>query len=230
MSHYEDGVAAYKKHDDAGAVAGFRRAVEEDPKNFRAAVYLALSLERTGDLEGAAIAARMALESRPDYAKGHNALGNICRSQGKLDEALHCYKTATRLEPGSSLYRHNLGITCADVGMHEAAQGELEEAASLDSSNADVWWDLATVALKRNDVGKAKIGLEKYLEIRPRGKNAQQAWCHLGDCLVSLGDQVGARLAFNTYLEGPPDEREAEVRAKLERLEADDPNVGTSFG
>ena len=86
------------------------------------------------------------------------------------------------------------------------------------------------MALKRNDVGKAKVALEKYLEIRPRGKHAQQAWCGLGDCLVGLGDQVGARLAYNTYLEGPPDEREAEVRAKLERLEAEDPNVGSSFG
>jgi len=230
LSHYEDGVAAYKKHADADAVTHFRQCLGEDPGNYRAAVYLALSLERLGDLEGALEAAKLAVGANPQYAKGQNAVGNVYRAMGRLDDALHAYKTASRLEPGSALYRHNLGITCFDVGLLDAAQAELEEAASLDPQNADVWWDLAGTGMKRNDLKCSKKALEKYLELRQRGVHAQQAWCDLGSVLVALGDAVGARLAFNTYLEGPPDEREAEVRAKLERLEREDPNVGPAFG
>jgi tetratricopeptide (TPR) repeat protein len=229
LSHYEDGVAAYKKHSDEEAASHFRKALEENPSQFRSAVYLALTLERMGDLEAAFGAAKLATGINVQYAKGHNALGNICRAMGKLDEALAAYKTASRLEPGSALYRHNLGITCVDVGMLDAGQQELQEAATLDPQNADVWWDLGQVAQKRNDLAKAKEAFEKYLETRPRGVHAQTAWCALGDCLVALGDPVGARLAYNTYLEGPPDERESEVRAKLERLEREDPNVGAGI-
>ncbi|MCE9583037.1 MAG: tetratricopeptide repeat protein [Planctomycetes bacterium] len=230
MSNYEDGVAAYKKHQDQEATSFFRKALEEDPQQFRAAVYLALTLERVGDLEAALGAARLATGVNPDYAKGHNALGNIQRAMGNLEDALNSYRAAAKLEPGSALYRHNLGITLFDVGMIEAAQNELQEAASLDPQNADVAWDLAQAATKRNDLTTARNGLEKYLEVRPRGVHSQQAWCDLGDALVALGDAVGARLAYNTYLEGPPDEREGEIRAKLERLERDDPNVGPAFG
>jgi tetratricopeptide (TPR) repeat protein len=230
LSNYEDGVGAYTKRQDQEAAAFFRLALEEDPQHFRAAVYLALTLERVGDLEAALGAARLATGISPDYAKGHNALGNIHRAMGNLEDALNSYRSAAKLEPGSALYRHNLGITLFDVGMVEAAQNELKEAASLDPQNADVQWDLAQAATKRNDLQTARNGLEKYLEVRPRGVHAQQAWCDLGDALVALGDAVGARLAYNTYLEGPPDEREGEVRAKLERLERDDPNVGPAFG
>ncbi|KAF0246953.1 MAG: hypothetical protein FD180_176 [Planctomycetota bacterium] len=230
MSNYEDGVAAYKKRQDKEAAAIFRKALEEDPQQFRAAVYLALTLERVGDLDAALGAARLATGINAGYAKGHNALGNIHRAMGNLEEALTAYRAAAKIEPGSALYRHNLGITLFDVGMLDAAQQELGEAASLDPQNADVAWDLAQAAAKRNDLATAKTGLEKYLEVRPRGVHAQQAWCDLGDALVAMGDAVGARLAYNTYLEGPPDERDGEVRAKLERLERDDPNVGPAFG
>lgn len=230
MSHYEDGVAAYKKHADKDAAALFRKSLEQDPQNFRAAVYLALVLERLGDLEAALGAARLAVGLSPQYAKGHNALGNIQRAMGSLEDALQSYRAAAKIEPGSPLYRHNLGITLFDVGMVDAAQQELLEASSLDPQNADVAWDLAQASLKRNDLNTAKTALEKYLDVRPRGVHAQQAWCDLGDALVALGDPVGARLAFNTYLEGPPDEREGEIRAKLERLEQEDPNVGPAFG
>lgn len=230
MSYYEDGVGFYKKHQDADAAAQFRKALEEDPQQFRAAVYLALTLERMGDLEAALGSARLATSINAGYAKGHNALGNILRTMGNLEEALAAYRAAAKIEPGSALYRHNLGITLLDVGMTDAAQQELQEASALDAANADISWDLAQAATKRNDQGVAKGALEKYLDLRPRGVHAQQAWCELGDALVAMGDPVGARLAYNTYLEGPPDEREGEVRAKLERLERDDPNVGPKFG
>ncbi len=230
MSNYEDGVGAYKKHADKEAAALFRKALEEDPQQYRAAVYLALTLERMGDQEAALGAARLATGINPGYAKGHNALGNIQRALGNLEDALASYRAATKIEPGSALYRHNLGITLFDVGMLDAAQQELSEAAAMDPQNADVAWDLSQAAAKRNDLQTAKTALEKYLDVRPRGAHAQQAWCDLGDALVALGDAVGARLAYNTYLEGPPDEREGEVRAKLERLERDDPNVGPAFG
>ncbi|NUN48972.1 MAG: tetratricopeptide repeat protein [Candidatus Brocadiae bacterium] len=230
MSHYEDGVAGYKKHDDSAAIAAFRKALEEDPGHYRAATYLALTLERSGDLEAAEGAARLASSINDQYPKSFNALGNIQRALGKLDDAMAAYRSASKLDPASALYRHNLGITCVDVGMLEEAVTELGEAARLDARNADVWWDLSQASVKRNDLSTAKDALEKYLEIRPRGAHAQQAWCDLGDCLVAQGDAVGARLAYNTYLEGPPDDREGEVRAKLERLEREDPNVGPTFG
>ena len=103
MSNYEDGVAAYKKRQDKEAAALFRKALEENPEQFRAAVYLALTLERVGDLDAALGAARLATGINGGYAKGHNALGNIHRAMGNLEEALTAYRAATKIEPAAGM-------------------------------------------------------------------------------------------------------------------------------
>ena len=47
---------------------------------------------------------------KPDYAEAHNNLGNALQDQGKLDEAIACYRRALELKPDYAEAHTNLGI------------------------------------------------------------------------------------------------------------------------
>jgi protein O-GlcNAc transferase len=49
------------------------------------------------------------LELKPDYAEAHNNLGNALNDQGKLDEAVACYRRALELKPDYAEAHNNLG-------------------------------------------------------------------------------------------------------------------------
>ena len=61
------------------------------------------------------------LELKPDFAEAHNNLGNAFMDQGKLDEAIACYRRALELKPDFAEAHNNLGIALKD-------QGKLDEA------------------------------------------------------------------------------------------------------
>jgi tetratricopeptide (TPR) repeat protein len=79
------------------AVAGYRRALELDPKLAIAWNGLAMTLERAGDLDGAIEAARRLIELEPDEALGHTSLSRFYQQKGMIPEAEDEKAIATRL-------------------------------------------------------------------------------------------------------------------------------------
>jgi superkiller protein 3 len=79
------------------AVAGYRRAVELDPKLAIAWNGLAMALERAGDLDAAIAAARRLIELEPDEALGHTSLSRFYQQKGLIPEAEDEKAIATRL-------------------------------------------------------------------------------------------------------------------------------------
>ncbi len=64
---------------------------------------------------------RQALEGKPDDAEAHYALGLALHDQGKLGEAIACYRRALELNPHNAEAHNNLGVALM-------AEGQLEEA------------------------------------------------------------------------------------------------------
>lgn len=79
------------------AVAGYRRALELDPKLAIAWNGLAMVLEKAGDLDGAIAAARRLIELEPDEALGHTSLSRFYQRKGMIPEAEDEKAIATRL-------------------------------------------------------------------------------------------------------------------------------------
>ena len=61
------------------------------------------------------------MELKPDFAEAHNNLGNTLKDQGKLDEAVACYRRALELKPDYAAAHNNLGVVLK-------GQGKLDEA------------------------------------------------------------------------------------------------------
>ena len=57
----------------------------------------------------------------PDYAAGHNNLGNVFQSQRKLKMAENCYLTALKLCPNYTVAQYNLAETSTKLGKIERA-------------------------------------------------------------------------------------------------------------
>ncbi len=97
------------------AIEAYQRAVsygERDPE-LRAKLSAALTSEGTrrlrgGDLAGAEVELRRAVQASPDDAAAHGALGVVLARAGKLDEAEHEFADAVRLDPENTGFAGNL--------------------------------------------------------------------------------------------------------------------------
>jgi len=79
------------------AVAGYRRAVAEDPGLAIAWNGLAMALAQQGDLDGAIEAGRRLVELEPEDALGHTSLSIFYQRKGMIQEAEDEKAAATRL-------------------------------------------------------------------------------------------------------------------------------------
>jgi tetratricopeptide (TPR) repeat protein len=79
------------------AVAGYRSALDLDPKLAIAWNGLAMALEKAGDLDGAIAAAKRLLELEPDEALGHTSLSRFYQQTGMIAEAEDEKAIATQL-------------------------------------------------------------------------------------------------------------------------------------
>ncbi|MGC2518998.1 MAG: tetratricopeptide repeat protein, partial [Burkholderiales bacterium] len=91
------------QHHQAGrlseAEAAYREALAIDPENIDALHFLGVIAFQRAEHERAAELISRALSRNASNAPAHNNLGNVFLAQGKLDEAIACYRKAVELAP-----------------------------------------------------------------------------------------------------------------------------------
>ncbi len=75
---------------------------------------------------------------KEDSAAAWNNLGHLLQVQGRLDEAVMCYREAVRIEPGLAEGHNNLGSVLKDMGDIAGAVGEYRRAVELKPESAAV--------------------------------------------------------------------------------------------
>src|SRR5690348_18298942 len=70
---------------------------------------------------------RQSVQINPNYAKGHEALGEILLYQGKTDEAIASLREALRLNPDSARARQNLVKALRAKGLNSEADQEMRK-------------------------------------------------------------------------------------------------------
>ena len=69
----------------------------------------------------------------------------------------------------------NLGITAYNAGDMETAYQKFETVIRDHPDNADAWYYLGLAQLGRNKTAEAKAALEKFLQLAPKHKHAEEA-------------------------------------------------------
>jgi tetratricopeptide (TPR) repeat protein len=149
---------------------------------------------------------RHALEVTQNNALAHNNLGIALGEQGQLDEALHEYEEAIRLEPGYALAHNNLGLAFVGKGQRNEAIGQFQEAIRLKPGYADAHNNLGLVLGEEGQTDEALRQFQEAVRLQPDYAKARG---NLGNVLAMKGQKDEALRQFQEAVRLSPDYAEA---------------------
>ncbi len=122
------GRAAFLMDDVEDAAARFRQALEMEPGHARALYGLAICLESQGRRPEAIGLLQPLTAADPVFAPAVHLLGRLLQAEGRLREALDCYRQALAASFGDPAYALSVGLVLDDMS-DSAALPHLERAA-----------------------------------------------------------------------------------------------------
>jgi tetratricopeptide (TPR) repeat protein len=152
---------------------------------------------RKGDLEGAVLHYRMALEIRPDYPGARSNLGNVLELMGYVNEAIAQYRDALEIEPDYAGARSNLGLALFKKGEVDEAIAQYRKALKTEPGNAAALSNLGLALFKKGEVDEAIAQYRLALKIAPDFK---EALFDLGKALLRKGDFAEAMACLERTL------------------------------
>lgn len=105
---------------------------------------------------------------------------------GDATQALNYAVTARTQLPDSPTTADTVGWAYFNKGVYKEAAAALEQAVAALPNNANVHYHLGMTYKEMKDIPRAKMHLQKVLELDPRYKNAQQVYKALQE-LVTTG-------------------------------------------
>ena len=202
--------------DAAAAVAGYRRALADDPGNLEALSDLATALAKSGRVEEGVRSLETALALAPDNARLHLQRGALAEEQGDAEGALKHLDRALALAPALLEARLEKAVYLARLGRHEEAAALLAETIGRYPEHAETNALYAQlVEVPRGDLGAAEARLRAAVE---RDPYLGDAWGALADLLASSARTGEARQVLAAALERLPGDDK--LREKLDRLPA----------
>ncbi len=173
-SQYLAGCDHQRLGDTARAEACYRRALELNPRYFRAHNNLGLLLADRGDLSGAVAHFRRATELRSDFAEAHHNLGVALERAGDLAAAIASEERAIAAAPEFAEAHAMLGKLLARGGDLDAAVAAYRRAIAIDDGFAEAHHNLGIVRARQSRLDAAAACFRRALEIRPEYESARR--------------------------------------------------------
>jgi tetratricopeptide (TPR) repeat protein len=139
---------------------------------------------QAGDLPRAEGAFRELLTFEPTNPEAWQALGSVCREQGKQGEALAAFERAVTLDPEYGQAHNSLGIALLELGRLEEAAVCLERVIELNPDFAVAYNNLGNVYLAQGRKADALLCYQQAVRLHPQFAEAHG---NLGNILRELG-------------------------------------------
>ena len=178
-------------------------AVGKKPPLFAA---LAVSQKALGNRAAAIEAYQTAIALGPCPAAVHINLGNLLKSDGRLNDAIAAYEQALEIEAGNATACFNMANACHDAGRRADAIRHLRRAIALRPDFAAAHAQLGIVIKLTGDRTAALGHYLRALEIDPKHL---PALFNLGKALHEVDDLDEAAAAYRQALAIQPDYAEA---------------------
>ena len=137
-----------------------------------------VQLAGRGDAEGALKAYNGAIALDANYCDAMDNLGQLLRSQGKLDEAIYWYKRSAAILPGNRTAHTNLAVAYMYQGKNAAAVSEYQVLLKMNPDDPEGFYGLGTVYM---DTGEPDKASENFIK-------ARQLYIKLNSPLVADAD------------------------------------------
>ena len=193
------GVTYLEQRNLPAAMRELTKASELDPENPEIDMMLGLAYQSRGDLGKAEEHFRIAIGKRPDYAEGHNNLGNLLSQLGRGDEAIREYEKAVSnvLYPTPEYGYYNMGREYLRRKELAKAESMYGRAIVLNPSFLEAYRGLALAQGEAGRWADSAKTLVRCLEVSP---SFAQGWMDLGNAYLKLKRNREAADAFRNVL------------------------------
>jgi len=168
------GEMAFERQDGVAAERYFRAALEWEPSNAQALIFLGTLLAEAGSADEAAAVLERAAGLAPESFLPHFCLGALHAAGGRFAEARRHLHEAVRREVNPQVL-FLLGVMELDAGRPAAAVAALEHAVSLDGEFEDAVYYLGLAYLERGWTRRARDCFQRVLTMDPQRLQYQQA-------------------------------------------------------
>jgi tetratricopeptide (TPR) repeat protein len=182
------------------AVEAMRTALRIEPDNSLGLTNLGQVLSELGDpdlLDEAEGLCRRAEALTPLLPQAPENLGNVLRLQGRLEEALACYKRSLQRDPRRAMPRHYIGQLLQERGRYDEAARLYEAARALEPNEPRFLADLGGLSAAREQYDQAAAHYRLAAALHPEFAEAQHG---LGLALLEQGRLDEAEAYFREAL------------------------------
>ena len=163
-----------KAYDQAAAT--YQSSIENNPNDARAYIMLGSLENDRGNWQKAEALYQKAMQVQPDSAVAANNLAFLMLQRGgNVDMAVSLAQTARRGMPDSPNTADTLAWAYYQKGSYRLAIGLLEDAIKKAPENAMMQYHLGMAYQKVNDTARARMHLQKALQIDPKSTMASDA-------------------------------------------------------
>ena len=150
-----------------------------------------------GSIESYNKAIQLAGNAKPDViGAAYNNVGEAYAKTGQTEQAIKSYEQAAQINPaGAGGYYFNEGAVLTNTNKFKEANAAFDKALQADPNKADAWYWKGANGVNLSTLGKdgkmvppegTAEAFNKYLEIEPTGKYAEQSKA----MLQALGESV----------------------------------------
>jgi len=175
------------------AEASFQQAIELEPGFGEAHFNLSGVYARTGRSDLAETHARLALGLIPDNPAVPDHLASLLIQKGDFSQAVSLAQQSARLDPNHGSALLHLGFAYYRLGRLLDSEKAYLQAVETASDSAEVWNNLAMIALEREDYGLALERIQKAIGLK---NQLAEAWNTLGNIHKAMGH---VELAWQAY-------------------------------
>lgn len=144
------------------------------------------------------------LQVRLDDWASHHSLGNHYMDTGRLQEAVACFQTASKLRPDIVHPHVNAAIAHARLGNNEQSRQCLERALAIDPDNAAAHFNMG---LLQAELGRSELAVDHLRRALTADPRMGQAAYNLGLLLIASHPQEGLELLRKAHTLQPEDAR-----------------------
>ncbi|MFZ2333463.1 MAG: tetratricopeptide repeat protein [Sideroxyarcus sp.] len=128
--------------------------------------------------------------------------GNEFLAQGRLNEAIECYRQAVSISPGYAEAYLNLGFALHGQQLIEEAEMHLKHAIQINPEMEDAYYLLGNMAQEQGDLENAIENFNKALELKPDFEIVYRDLCQ---CLIQSGKIEASKRTLEKAISVNPD-------------------------
>jgi tetratricopeptide (TPR) repeat protein len=162
-----------KKYDEA--IEQLKKSISLDETIFQSYYYLGVIYFEQGKFQDAVQALNDAIELNPEFEGAYRLLAATYEKLGDKKEAEKYTKLAQEKGGRKAADAYNDGIAAFNAGEMDKAVLAFNEAIQLDEKFAPAYFQLGMSYVNKGDNEKAITTLQKYLELKPEGEEAETA-------------------------------------------------------